>query len=105
MSTSQKSKDYELSLAAIPLHRSLDIHVLCDSGGVSIFGLGPLRGYTSSGTKYEQALSIFIDSLITDYYHFVIHPSGYENGEDLKRGDFIRSLFWKKHTKDEETSL
>jgi len=98
------SWEKEETLISIPLHAPLKLRVLCDVGGISILGQDFLRGYTSAGRTYEQALSVFIDALITDYYEFYLHPSEMQTAEDTEQGRRLRGLFWKKFMKDGDRS-
>lgn len=102
MSMALPSWEREETLEAIPLHKPLRLRVVGDVSGVSIFGLGELRGWTSAGRTYEHALSVFFDFLLSDYYELFLHPSEVQTAEDDATGIRLRGYFWKKFDKDEE---
>ena len=102
MSSTRPSWEREDTLQALPLHKPIRIRVLCDVGGISIFGLDELRGYTAAGTCYDQALSVFVDALITDYYHYYLHPSEVQTAADDAQGRRLRGFFWDKRMKDSD---
>ena len=101
MSNTGESCERDVSLEALPLQKPIKFHVIQDVGGCSIIGQEGLRGYTSAGTTYAQALAIFIESILVDYYCFYLHPSEGENKEDIEQGLRLRAIFWPRGMKDE----
>ncbi len=101
MSMSKVSFDEERMLTALPLARPMTIRVVQDVSGISIFGTGTLRGFTAAGNNYQEALAIFIDGLIREYYEGWLSPKPALAFAERARALHVHALLWPKGKHDE----
>lgn len=92
----------ERTLTALPLTKPIKFRVLKDSGGVSLFGQDTLRGFCGSGKNYGEALAVFVDGLLREYYEGWLSPKPSLAHAERLRALHVHALLWPKGLHDDD---